>query len=238
MTDPLIADFYAGDGDINVQAIADAGLPWAGVVLKATQGDYYDGGSWFQRYWPAVRRVGGDRYGVDWLRGAYHYLDFAVSAEKQADAFLRTVDRAGGWGAGDLIAVDVERGGQRAPLTKALVQGVTTRWAQIVHQATGMPIILYGGELIRSLGITDHMGCEAAWVARYSGTLPPATYEGMGWKVEDLWAWQYAGKTTGTHVDAFLPGYATTTPAGLADISVLTMPMERLRERFLVRAVP
>ena len=99
-----------------------------------------------------------------------------------------------------------------------------------------MPVVLYGGDLIRSLGIRDHMGCEALWTALYNADLPRHYYEDMGWTVEDLLAWQYAGKTTATHVDVFLPNYPTRSPAGLADLSALTMPLETVRARFLVTA--
>lgn len=235
MADPLIADYYEGDGSPDLQKLVDAGDPWRGVVLKATQGCYYSGGSWLQRYWPAVRRVGADRYGVDWIRGCYHYADFSLPPKAQADYFLSTVDRAGGFGPGDVIAVDVERGGQRATLTKQLVIDVTSGFAEAVHASTGMPIILYGGELIRSLGITDHMRCEALWTARYAPTLPRESYEGMGWALTDLWAWQYAG-ATGHGVESHLADYPSTTPAGAADISAVTMEWETTRRRFLVRA--
>ena len=227
MSDPLIADFYAGDGAVDITSLANAGMPWCGIVLKATQGTYYDGGEWLRRHWPAAKSDAGDRYGRDWLRGAYHYLDFAADAAKQADYFLATIEKCGGFSSGDIIAVDVERGGQRVPLTRSLVEDTTSAWVERL----GRPVLLYGGELIRSLGITSHMGCAALWTARYAPTLPPQTYQDMGWQLGDLAMWQYAGKTTASYVDSFLAGYPATTPAGLADISAVTMPLETLKQR-------
>lgn len=234
MADPLIVDWYQGDGAVDPQKIVDAGDPWRGIVLKATEGTYYNGGAWLGMYWPAVRRAWGDRYGSTGLRGCYHYLSFSERAQPQADAFLKAMDRAGGFSFGDVTAVDVERGGQRAQLTKSLVIDTTSAWAQAVHEATGMPVLLYGGELIRSLGITDHMHCEALWTARYAPTLPAETYESMGWRLADLIAWQYAGVGGHGQVEASLPDYPTTTPAGPADISAITMPWDEVQRRLLV----
>lgn len=240
MSDYLLADIYAGDGDVEVEKTAAAGLPWIGYGLKVNQGDWYDGGSWFQAMWPRVMQAGGDRYGVDWFRLGYSYLDFAISPERNADGLLKTVDRAGGWSYGDLVAVDVERGGQRVALTKSLVEDTTSKTAEIIHNETGMPVIFYGGETPRSLGITDHMHCEAAWVAEYELKLNPAIYLNMGWGLSDVIFWQYAGKENAHKMDAKLAGYPWVTPAGLADISALIYQgggdagLSALRMRFCV----
>lgn len=224
MVDNLIGDWYQGDGDPDWSLLQP---PFVGAIIKATEGTHYDGGAWFQRHWPAIQRE-------SLLRGCYHYVSFGESAEQQLDFFLRTVDRAGGWGPNDLIAVDVERGGQRVPLTAQLVIDTTTTIARGIHEATGIPVILYGGELIRSLNITDHMGCSYLWTARYAATLPASSYTSMGWHLDELVMWQYCGKETATRVESYLPGYPSTTPCGPADISVLTMPVEKVRQVFCV----
>lgn len=218
--DPLFGDWYAGDGDIDFSKLVAAGPPWHGAILKATQGAHYDGGSWFQKHWPAVKNAAGDRYGQDFFRGCYLYIDFSISPDQQVDLFMQTVDRAGGFSYGDLAPiVDVERGGQRASLTKTLVEDTTSTVVELLHAATGEPIILYGGELIRSLEITSKMGCHFAWVAEYASHLDPSIYTKMGFSLEEVLFFQYCGKNNGTSVDCYLKDYPCTTPSGLADIS-------------------
>ncbi len=241
--DPLWIDLYAGDGDVAVENTAEAGRPWIGYGLKVNQGDWYDGGTWFQKMWPRVKEAGGDRYGQDWFRAGYVYIDYAISAERNANCYLQTIDRAGGVSYGDLGPVlDAERGGQRVQLSATLVEDTTAKVAEILHGATGQPPILYGGELIRSLGITSKMGCPYLWCAEYAAHLDPSIYLKMGYTLAEVLFWQYAGKINATTVDAKLVGYPVTTPAGLADISATIVAgggeaaVTFLRETFCVRA--
>ena len=48
MISPLIVDIYAGDlgGKPDIGALVDAGAPWHGLILKATEGTGYNGGAW------------------------------------------------------------------------------------------------------------------------------------------------------------------------------------------------
>lgn len=217
--DFLLADIYAGDGNVEVEKTAADPL-FIGYGLKVNQGDWYDGGSWFQAMWPRVKTAGGDRYGKTWFRIGYSYVDYSVTPEKQADYALSTIDRAGGFSYGDLgLALDAERGGQRVQLSKALVEDTNSKIAEIFHAATGLPSILYGGELIRSLGITSKMGCPYLWCAEYAAHLDPAIYTNMGYALSEVIWWQYCGKQDNSHVEDLLKGYPATTPAGLADIN-------------------
>lgn len=239
--DPLIPDFYAGDGEIDVDKIVAAGSPWHGVACKVTEGNHYDGGSWLQAMWPKIKAAAGDRYGVDFFRLGYHYVDYSITPEQQADFALITIDRAGGFSFGDLgLAIDAERGGQRAQLSKTLVEDTNARIAEIFHSATGIPSILYGGELIRSFEITSKMNCPYLWCAEYNSKLDPKIYTEMGYTLEDVIMWQYCGKVSSVKVDDYLPNYPATTPAGLADINATIFrgggqaAIDRLRETFCV----
>ncbi len=228
MIDPLIVDVYVGDGAKDWRALAAAGAPWHGAILKATQGTYYRGAEWFDAQWRGVRAAGGERYGVDWFRGAYHYLDVRQGGGVQADAFLAAVDHAGGWGLGDLWPmVDVERAGQRETTSTQPVIDCVGSFVQRVGHATGRDVMLYGGSWLYDLAITVRMGCRWLAIARYTPTLPTYVYQRIGWDREHLALWQYCGDGLG-----YLAGYPREAPGcGRVDISALVLPggIERLR---------
>lgn len=224
MTSPLIVDIYAGDGDFNVEALVEAGPPWHGVMTKVSQGDYYNGGDWFRRMWPRIKNAGGVRSGVDWFRLGYHYFDVRIDPIKQADYYLKTIESAGGWGEGDLWpCIDVERAGQRGAISASVVITKVKQWVERVRAKTGSDVVLYGGSWLRELGTRDRMGCKYAWVARYTSTLPALTYTSIGFDLRSLFAWQYAGLNGDGSVDGSLKKCPLITPAGKADISVVTL---------------
>ena len=228
MTDPLIVDAYSGDGWKAWDELVGAGAPWCGAILKATQGTYYDGGVWFPTSWRSVRAAGRARYGHDWFRGAYHYLDVRQPGDQQADYFLSAVDRAGGWACGDLWPmVDVERAGQRLTISAAQVIDCTEAFTQRVQQRLGRQVMLYGGSWLADLGIVERMGCSWLAIARYTPTLPQHVYQRIGWDLASLALWQYCGDGVG-HLD----GYPVQAPGcGRIDISALVLPggLEALR---------
>lgn len=207
---PLLVDYYAGDKRPDLAAVA-ADSRYAGAIVKATEGLYYDGGEWFEREWASARAQKG--YGDTWLRGCYHFLKFNQDGAKQADYYLKAVDAAGGWAKGDLWPiVDVELGGERNSNRLASASQVidrTTAFARQVTLVTGRQVMLYGNGAMRDLSITDRMGCSWLWCPRYTPTLPAMIYQRAGWTLEQLVLWQYAGDGTG-----FLAGYPTETPDG------------------------
>ncbi len=216
MTDPLVVDLYAGDlgGRPDLAKLAAAGPPWCGVILKATEGLHYDGGQWFRTFWPMAKDVGEGR--KDWLRGAYHYLRFDQDPHEQADCYLETLDRAGGLADGDLWPiVDVERAGNPDSSAAQIVDSVS-RFAESVSGHTGRDVTLYGGSLLADKHITDHMGCKRLWLARYTASLPQFVYQRIGWRVDELFAWQYSGGE-GT----YLADYPHMSPIGRCDISAM-----------------
>lgn len=227
MTDPLIVDVYEGDGRKDWMALAAAGDPWRGVILKATQGTYYNGGTWLPGQWRLIELAGRHcgRAPVEWLRGAYHYLDVRQSPLLQADYFVTTLTRAGGIRVNDVLAVDVERAGQRAEITGRKVVDCVTAFADRVRALTGKWMMLYGGSYLYELGIVDRMGCRFLWTARYAETLPVQVYQRIGWDREHLAMWQYCGVDGAGHAEAKLKGYPTTAPGcGAVDVSAVVIP--------------
>lgn len=220
---PLFVDVYAGDvhGDPDWGKLALAGAPWHGAIIKATEGDYY-APTWFDLNWQKLRAtVPPHRYGYDWFRGAYHFLKFNIDGRKQADLYLKTIERAGGMcGVGDLFPmVDVEMGGERNSnrlASRAQVEDCTTSFAHRVKSVTGRDVVLYGSGAMRDLKITSKIGCTYLWFPRWTDKLPMSAYNRIGWKLDDLLLWQYCGDGV-----KFLNGYPNAAPGfGRIDISV------------------
>lgn len=228
----LIVDVYSGDlgGSPNWDAAASADNV-VGAIIKATEGVAFDT-SWFEQNWPAVKSAASDRYGTTWFRGAYHFLKFAESGADQADFYLSTVDKAGGFDVGDIIPiVDVELGndGQpdehgrthpRNPNWDASAQQIidcTSEWAERVKANSDQQVMLYGNGAMRDKGISDRMNCDWLWIPRYTATLPAEIYTRAGWDLEHVALWQYCGDGT-----AYLAGYPNQIEGfGKVDISAV-----------------
>jgi hypothetical protein len=221
MTSPLIVDTYAGDlgGKTDLAKLIAAGPPWHGWMGKATQGNYYSGGEWFRTHWPLAKSLAGDRYGHDWFRACYHYLDVRVDAKVQAEYFLSVVSRAGGWGYGDLWpVVDVERAGQRGDIIRAARDRSRERVGPHrarAHRPARHPV---RGQLPPRARHPRPHGVLAPVGRRYTETLPLDAYASIGWSLEELFGWQYCGDGDGK-----LRGYPVVSPIGKVDISTLTI---------------
>ena len=191
---------------------------FVGAILKAWEGLQYNDGGWFTNNWSAVRDAGGDRYGDSWFRGAYLFLRFASDGAAQADAYLRAVDKAGGWDHGDIIpVVDVELGSEKNSNFKASAEQIvdcTSACADRIRSETGRRVMLYGRGAMRERSITDHMKCDVVWNPSYTAHM--VTNGLQAWDLEDIVLWQYCGDNKG--FVANLP----TSVAGFAklDISV------------------
>lgn len=225
MTDHLAVDLYPGDGNYDLKKTADAGDQWSLFALKLSQGDYYGMTSWSKQMWPAARDAFGDRYGSRGFRVAYHYLDVGVDGELQANYFLRCLDAVGGVGYGDpFVMLDVERGSQRRPYTHDQIVTCAKAWHDKVHDLTGMRVVTYGGEYLRANGVKiAEFGSEYAWVADYEQELRPGHYLDLGVDLQHLLGWQYGGLEGDGHEEVHLKGYPWTSPAGLCDLSALTL---------------
>jgi GH25 family lysozyme M1 (1,4-beta-N-acetylmuramidase) len=217
----LLVDLYHGDkGKLPDWSAVVAAPGYAGAILKATEGTAYPKESWVIANWPRVKAAGGARYGVGWFRGAYHFLKFNLDGTRQADYYLKTIEKAGGWDEGDLLPiVDVELGADTNSNRKASAQQIidcTSAWSGRVKAKTGRDVILYGRGAMRDKNIKHHMGCKWLWNPSYTSLMKKATIERVGWTVPEVAMWQYCGDGT-----AFLKGYPKSVPNfGEVDISV------------------
>lgn len=228
MTDALIVDTYPGDPPYDWAVYVAAGPPWIGARFKLTQGLDYSYGPWAKKQ--REHFVGHTRYAVDLFDGFYHYLTLHQDGRTQADRFWLAMESIGGERSGTLWGmVDVERGGQRvANPSRTLVEDCTRAFAARYEQLSGRLPTLYGGELLRSVGVKDRLGCGRSSVALYGARLGAPT-EGTadflsrtGTDLVHLESWQYRG----TEPQSVAPvGYPLTAPGcGACDISALTLP--------------
>lgn len=226
-----------GDGD------------FVGGILKATQGARYGYTQWFVDNFKRLRDAGGDRYGSSWFRGAYHYLEFLQDPVEQADYYLATIEKAGGWDAGCIVPiVDVEFGNERAANRTATTQRIvdcTTAFASRVRKVTGRRVMLYGRGAMRDRSITSKMGCDLVWNAAYTATMVTNGLVGKlpdgdraPWTLDDIALWQFSGDGVGDSrvhkIPLIVPGFGH----GKVDISVFVdgankPTLARLRERLL-----
>ncbi len=223
MSDKLIGDIYEGDGvEFTVEKVIAAGDPWIGMMVKVSQGNYYAAPKFFNNMWPRCANAG-DRYGSTWFRIPYAYVDVAIDGALQADFAMKQLELAGGLGKGDpFFAIDVERGGQRAVVTKDRVVAAGAACSARLRALTGRKVVCYGGELLRSLGVTiDDLDCDLAWVADYDKFLPPTIYEPICGDLSRVFAWQYGGKNGDGTESVALVGYPHTSPAGNVDMSAV-----------------
>jgi hypothetical protein len=237
--DPLWVDTYQGDKHGDVKVLMDAGPPWHGITHKLSQGTYHDESQRILQFRDVVTKH--PRYGVDFWDNYYCYLDLNQDFTAQADFFWRCMQEIGGELPGTLWAmVDVERGGQRSiPSKQQVFDGVTT-WANRYTQLSGKLPTLYGGELLRSLGIhmpgqpIDLLGCGRNSIALYGPSLAEQVVLATGTDEAHLAWWQYDGDG-----EAYLKGYPREAPGfGPIDVSTLTMAggLDGLRAQLATKA--
>lgn len=218
---PIIFDVYSED-DIGPFEAAAGDPRCVGGYLKASEGVNY-APAWFVDNWTKLRAAAPERHGVSWFRGAYHFLRAREDGGDQADAFVAQLARAGGLAGGDFAPmVDVEleehTGGNMTASAQQWID-TTSAFAERVKALLGRPVVLYANTVLHERSITDHMGCEWLWPARYTATLPRSVYEDVGWSRWELFAWQYAGDGSGS-----LAGYPTSIAGfGTVDLSVMQL---------------
>jgi GH25 family lysozyme M1 (1,4-beta-N-acetylmuramidase) len=186
----FIPDLSAWEGPLpNFDAIA-ATPNMVGCIIKATQGvgpGVSQGHSpqWFTLNWPRVRAAGLSRYGRSWFRGCYCYAEPTPSGTAQADYLLRTVDRAGGWGEGDMApAWDLE--GDKWTSRQQIVD-VSSEFAARIKQRLGRTPILYTGSTWRQFGVQERAGFEDMWTPHMDLMIP------FGWPNPSIILHQYVG---------------------------------------------
>jgi hypothetical protein len=203
--------------------LQQADPPWTGVIMQAANG-LGTFPTWFPAAWKAAGpSAQNPNYGKTKFRMAYGYYVVGYDPVKQADTALNAVEAAGGWSTGDLaLGVDIESGEQPGGLTAEVVIAGLTAYADRVYQRTQRRPILYGGSLIRQLGITSQMGCQYLWFPEWddAGVLSWNLVEEMGWNLSNTLLWQDVGDGS----DTAPPGYPTKTPVGgNLDISIMVL---------------
>lgn len=237
---PLFVDVYPGDRKCDWARYIAAGPPWHGAIFKLSEGLQFEYCDWAKEQ----RRlfVASPRYGVDLWDGFYHFLALHQDGAKQADWFWWWMLKTGGELAGTLWAmVDVERGGQQnaSSISLAQVEDCTRSFAARYYELSGRQPTLYGGELLRSVGVTNRLGCGRSAIALYGAELrgrEGGTVDLLrrtGTDMGHLGWWQYRGtdyQTVGPK------GYSMQAPGcGAVDISAWVMAggLEALRAGLL-----
>lgn len=224
--DPLFIDTYAGDRPCDWARFIAAGPPWHGAIFKMSEGLRYEYAAWVSRQ--RALFVASERYGVDLFDGLYHYLDIGASGAMQAEWFWSLTQNAGGEKIGTLWGmVDVERSGQRVPLTRSRVTDCIGSFANRYEQLAGRKATLYGGELLRAIGAQGLYGCGRSAVAMYStelhgkGESTEHFLRRTGTDLAHLLFWQYDG----TEASTGPVGYPRAAPGcPNVDISALVVP--------------
>jgi GH25 family lysozyme M1 (1,4-beta-N-acetylmuramidase) len=208
----LITDIYSGDGTPTWAAFM-ASSTFSGVILKATDGVSFSAAkSWFVPQWQAARSAAGASYRRTVFLGAYHWLEFYDNPEQQADYYCSILEQVG-WGAGDMLPiVDVEfgsDGAKPAPNYQAsvdrnaqLVIDCTSRYAARIKRNLGSDtrVVLYSGQVLKELQISDHMGCDYLWMAQYGVSKPDLDkFYSLGWTDQQIVMWQYTDGGTGSN---------------------------------------
>jgi GH25 family lysozyme M1 (1,4-beta-N-acetylmuramidase) len=224
--DPIFVDEYSEDRPSDWNALAASGLPWAGGLLKASQGLTYSSGDWLKQNWAALETARTRSFRTDFIRGLYHYLTIADDGAEQAKFFLSVANEAGGFQLGDLWPVmDVESADNGDPSSQQIID-CGCAFTETIKIETGLDTMLYGGSFLYDHGITNRLGCSNLWIARYTATLPENVVTRIGWTEDLLWGWQYRGSPYNSQLktpDGEM--YPDSAPGcGAVDLTVLTYP--------------
>jgi hypothetical protein len=255
----LIPDIYPGDFNGNppfsvLPGLEVDGKEVVGCVVKTSEGLGWGTTSenWFKSSWVELRKVAGERYGVDFFRGCYHFLRFTADGAAQADYFCDLVEAAGGWESGDLMPwVDVEEGGQghwapeelekitdhslRARLARE-VTDCTTAFVQRFKERTSLRIAVYGRGVFRDLQMSScKFGSDSAINPAYTPTI--VRMEQFGVPIDDISLWQLSGDKgpANPKFPHSLPGWGTHDYSVYIDGARETT-LKSLRERCLAQA--
>ena len=127
-------------------------------------------------------------------RGAYHFVRFGTSSPKeQMDNFFAQLRKAGGYTAGDWLALDVEEGPGTPDGAYKLVSEVVEECVDIIHQEIGKYPYIYNRTSFwdKYVQKTPEIVKECPlWIARWRATPPSSAELPKGWT--DFKVWQYS----------------------------------------------
>lgn len=229
----LLVDLYPYDlgGKPNYNGLATASDDvnnFVGAVFKASEGTtdiqlqnvpYKTLSEWLAAQVPAFREAGGDRLGVDWFFGFYHFVKFNQDGRRQGAFYSQQILKVCGDRVGMIRPwIDVELGSisnSNHHATAQQVVDVTSACVEEVRRQLGCDPICYGRGAMRDLKIQSIFGCRGSVNPSYtttmqtSGLIPPL-------KLTDIIGWQYTDGMDGSLADhpKRVPGF------GRCDITV------------------
>lgn len=235
--DPLITDIYVGDlnGEPDIAKVVNAGRPWVGICLKASEGLYYPNNqaadvayrnTWLAAYWNLIKWLARKRLGVDFFVQEYHYARIDQDPIKQAAFNLSVVQGVGGFYKGCLAPmVDVEDAQNPVKPGKTVVEQWIKAYADEINRQLGIRPILYGNNYLAENNVDyQKCGCLALEVAHYSSTLPPTVYQRINCPLSSLFGWQYIGTyKPPTPTPAGYPVYTPFSSVQPEDITAVVM---------------
>lgn len=188
----FIPDLSSWQGNLPDFSAIAARPDMVGCIIKSSQGlgpgvrtDLGHSPTWFADNWTRVRDAGGSRYGTSWFRGSFHFASPNSSGAAQADYVLATVDRAGGWGEGDLPpAWDLE--GDAWTSAQQIIDA-SSQFAERIFAKIGRRPILYTGSTWRKFDISDRAGFGSLWTTHLN------LMWRYGWPNENVILHQYVG---------------------------------------------
>lgn len=190
MNRPWGIDVSHHQGDIRWRLVKRDGCSFA--FMKATEGRSYEDTA-FQYNWHESRW-----YNVGLIRGAYHYAHIENNPVQEATNYVRVVNKAGGFHAGDFAILDIEDVDEASKRISAKATANWARtWLDTVANITKLPkkrILVYTGawwwvpRTKNSTICTDH----PLWLSSY--TEKPVQIP--GWK-DRFWQYTNAREVAG-----------------------------------------
>ncbi len=178
---------------------------YVGLMLKCTEGTRYPT-DWFVTVWrrarDCARTPAGDVYGAEWFRGAYLFPDLEKPGIPQADFWLRTIEKAGGYDQVGCMSpwLDIEYTKRNAGATKQQVLDCVIPIVDKVYDAIGRRMTIYGGRQVSIKLRIPRVGLPLGTRqvnASYTEDIGLAGIEAAGFRLKDLDLSQFTdGKTS------------------------------------------
>lgn len=186
-------------GHVDWDRVAGSGVRFAFVKASEDdwgEDDFFD--RWFPRNWSEAGRVG-------LTRGLYHFARPSKSSPAESVTVVqRALERVGGLGPSDLVALDIEdelvRDNPATPQNEADLLQWVAEWVGEAQRVFGRPIILYSGHWYMEPHNLEHPGLGHCplWLASYQDQPPPAP---SGWDRLTFWQYTAHGHTPGVDGD-------------------------------------